>query len=87
MQRGSVGAGNVLCFLEGGCEELPGSGWMRRIWPSRREYFSPRSKARKGTVSAPLGDLGCFARKMFAPVTDASMANARVWAIRKTAIA
>ena len=40
------------------------------IWTSRREYLSPRRKAR--TVSDPLGELGGFARRKFDPDTDAS---------------
>jgi hypothetical protein len=33
--------------------------------PESLEYLSPRRKARKGTVSDSLGDLGGFARKKF----------------------
>jgi hypothetical protein len=37
-----------------------------------RNYLSPRRKARKGTVSDPLGDLGGFARRKYDPATDAA---------------
>jgi hypothetical protein len=36
---------------------------MKRLFASRREYLSPRRKARKRTVSDPLGERGCAPKK------------------------